>query len=73
MDFSQAKIFYDIFIPLVWLSMNRMLDFPFIFTQNFDVVPCILSSSITAKSSDNILVIKNIWMRLEISNPILRI
>ena len=26
-----------------------------IFTQNFDVVPCILASSITAKSLENLL------------------
>ena len=44
-----------ILIPIVWLSMNRMLDFLFILTQNFDIVPFTLASSVTAKSLDSLL------------------
>ena len=35
--------------------MNRMLDFLFILTQNFDIVPFTLASSVTAKSLDSLL------------------
>ena len=37
--------------------MNRMIDFWFIFTQNFGIVPWILAPSITAKSLESLLMI----------------
>ena len=54
---------YDILIPLddigillVWFSVKRMLDrFKFIFTQNFDMVPCILASNIMAERLECLL------------------
>ena len=35
--------------------MNRMLDFSFIVTQNFDTLPYILATSIIVKSIKNLL------------------
>ena len=54
MNFCLAKKNY-VLIPLIWLSMNRVLDFLFLLTQNFDIVPFTLSSSVTAKSLDSLL------------------
>lgn len=49
---AKKKLCFD---SLVRLSMNRMLDFLFLLTQNFDIVPFTLSSSVTAKSLDSLL------------------
>ena len=53
MNFYLAKNY--ILLPFSWLSMNRMLDFEFIFTQNFDILPGILASSISANSLESLL------------------
>ena len=53
MNFYIAK--NCILLPFYWLSMNRMLDFEFIFTQKFDITPGILASSISANSLESLL------------------